>query len=171
MDHRTAKSIRRQKTARLVRVADSRPLHPVDMHVGQQIRIRRIQSNVSQSDLVAGIGVSFQQVQKYENGRNRVSASMLYEVASCLRMPVAKFFEGLPEPYVENDRPILADIDERIAYISTAEGRRLIEDILSLSPRVRSRVVALVNSLADEDEKGAETNATVDDTTGSLREP
>lgn len=140
--------------------------HPVDMHVGQQIRIRRIQSDVSQSDLAAGIGVSFQQVQKYENGRNRVSASMLYEVACCLRMPVAKFFEGLPEPYAENDKLFVPDIDERIAYISTAEGRRLIEDILSLSPRVRSRVVALVNSLADEDEKDAETSAAVDDPTG-----
>ncbi|MGI0522889.1 helix-turn-helix domain-containing protein [Rhizobium giardinii] len=60
-------------------------IHPVDLHIGQQIRIRRIQSNVSQTDLAKGIGVSFQQVQKYENGKNRVSASMLYEVASYLK--------------------------------------------------------------------------------------
>ncbi|AVA25769.1 helix-turn-helix transcriptional regulator [Rhizobium sp. NXC24] len=125
--------------------------HPVDLHVGQQIRIRRIQSNVSLGDLGAGIGVSFQQVQKYENGRNRVSASMLYEVAKRLRVPVAKFFEGLPDPEGAVDPQIVTEVDDRIAYISTAEGRRLIEDVLLLPPRVRSRVVALVSSIADEE--------------------
>ncbi|SEH63796.1 Transcriptional regulator, contains XRE-family HTH domain [Rhizobium tibeticum] len=124
--------------------------HPVDRHVGQQIRIRRIQSNVSLSDLAAGIGVSFQQVQKYENGKNRVSASMLYEVASCLRMPVSRFFDGLPEPASGDGYLAVAEIDERIAYISTSEGRQLIEDVLQLSPRLRSRVAQLVSSMAEE---------------------
>lgn len=125
--------------------------HPVDLHVGQQIRIRRIQSNVSQSDLGQGIGVSLQQVQKYERGRNRVSASMLYEVAACLKIPVSKLFEGLPAPEGEDITLNAPEIDERIAYISTAEGRRLIEDVLQLPPKIRSRVVALINSLADEE--------------------
>ncbi|MBB3571755.1 transcriptional regulator with XRE-family HTH domain [Rhizobium sp. BK491] len=126
-------------------------MHPVDLHVGQQIRIRRIQSNVSLGDLGAGIGVSLQQVQKYESGRNRVSASMLYEVANRLRVPVSKFFEGLPDPATSEDSRITTEVDERIAYISTAEGRRLIEDVLLLPARVRSRVVALVSSIADEE--------------------
>ncbi|WFS24988.1 helix-turn-helix domain-containing protein [Rhizobium rhododendri] len=126
-------------------------VHPVDLHVGQQIRIRRIQSNVSLGDLGAGIGVSLQQVQKYESGRNRVSASMLYEVASRLGVPVSKFFEGLPDPVDSEGSQITTEIDERIAYISTAEGRRLIEDVLLLPARVRSRVVALVTSIAEEE--------------------
>ncbi|WP_349438016.1 helix-turn-helix transcriptional regulator [Pararhizobium sp. A13] len=153
MDRRGPKAqFRPQKSAmsRQTREIDNLK-HPVDRHVGQQIRIRRIQTNVSQSDLAAGIGVSFQQVQKYENGKNRVSASMLYEVASCLKMPVAKLFEGLPEPEGENAGPVVSNIDERIAYISTAEGRRLIENVLQLPQRVRSRVIALVNSIAEEE--------------------
>jgi transcriptional regulator with XRE-family HTH domain len=126
--------------------------HPVDKHVGQQIRIWRIQSNVTQSGLAAGIGVSFQQIQKYENGKNRVSASMLYKTATFLRTPISRFFEGLPEP-AEGTRELpVTDIDERIAYISTSEGRQLIEDVLHLSPKVRSRVAALVGSFADEGE-------------------
>ena len=129
----------------------NQPAHPVDLHVGQQIRIRRVQSNVSLGDLGAGIGVSFQQVQKYENGRNRVSASMLYEVARRLGVPVAKFFEGLPDPERAEGSHIVTEVDERIAYISTAEGRRLIEDVLLLPPRIRSRVVALVSSIANEE--------------------
>ncbi|MBB2754859.1 UNVERIFIED_ORG: transcriptional regulator with XRE-family HTH domain [Rhizobium aethiopicum] len=126
-------------------------VHPVDRHVGQQIRIRRMQSNVSLGDLGAGIGVSLQQVQKYESGKNRVSASMLYELANCLKIPVSRFFEGLPDPETTQGQQIITEIDEKIAYISTAEGRRLIDDVLLLSPRVRSRVVALVSSIVDEE--------------------
>lgn len=126
-------------------------VHPVDLHVGQQIRIRRMQANISLGDLGAGIGVSLQQVQKYERGKNRVSASMLYALANYLKVPVSKFFEGLPNLETSQDQLISAEIDERIAYISTAEGRRLIEDVLLLPPRVRSRVVALVSSIADEE--------------------
>ncbi|MGV1760524.1 helix-turn-helix domain-containing protein [Rhizobium sp. A22-96] len=130
---------------------EAQSVHPVDRYVGQQIRIRRIQSNVSLNDLGAGIGVSFQQVQKYESGRNRVSASMLYEVASCLKVPVSTFFEGLPDVQGPREEAAIPDVDDRIAYISTAEGRRLIEDVLLLPPRVRSRVISLVSSMADEE--------------------
>jgi transcriptional regulator with XRE-family HTH domain len=123
--------------------------HPVDLHIGQQIRLRRIQSDVSQSDLGRSIGVSFQQVRKYENGNNRVSASMLYEVASCLNVSVSTFFEGLPEPGTGDLTRVAANIDERITYISTAEGRQLIEDILKLPTRVRNRLLSLVSALID----------------------
>ncbi|EJC85325.1 putative transcriptional regulator [Rhizobium leguminosarum bv. trifolii WSM2297] len=143
------RSSRRAQAAQSSIARDS--VHPVDLHVGQQIRIRRIQSDVSLGDLGAGIGVSLQQVQKYESGKNRVSASMLYELANCLKVPVSKFFEGLPDPETLQDQQLTAEVDDRIAYISTAEGRRLIEDVLLLSPRVRSRVVALVSSIVDEE--------------------
>ncbi|MBW9064626.1 helix-turn-helix transcriptional regulator [Rhizobium herbae] len=150
--HIAAVQIRSSRRAQASRSNIAREsVHPVDLHVGQQIRIRRIQSNVSLGDLGAGIGVSLQQVQKYESGRNRVSASMLYELANCLRVPVSKFYEGLPGPECVEDSQIMTEIDERIAYISTAEGRRLIEDVLLLPARVRSRVVALVSSIVDEE--------------------
>ncbi|KAA6490845.1 XRE family transcriptional regulator [Agrobacterium sp. ICMP 7243] len=125
-------------------------IHPVDRHVGQQIRIFRIQSNLSQGDLGKGVGVSLQQMQKYESGKNRVSASMLFKMASYLRIPVARFFEGLPDPLAGEPSQVTSEIDERIAYLATAKGGRLIEGILLLPPRVRSRLLSLIGSLVEE---------------------
>jgi transcriptional regulator with XRE-family HTH domain len=69
--------------------------HPADRHVGRQIAAVRVQSGVSQAQLARSIGLSIQQLQKYETARNRVSASMLYEIARSLDVPVSRFFEGL----------------------------------------------------------------------------
>lgn len=71
--------------------------HPADRHVGRQIATVRVQSDVSQAQLARSIGISFQQLQKYENAKNRVSASMLYEIAKSLDVPISRFFEGLPD--------------------------------------------------------------------------
>ena len=77
---------------------------------------------------------------------------MLYQVAACLRTPVSTFFVGLPEP-ADGQQPLaVAEIDERIAYISTAEGRQLIESVLRLSPRLRSKVATLLSTIAEENE-------------------
>lgn len=127
-----------------------RAIHPVDLHVGQQIRILRIQSNLSQSDLAKGLGVSFPQLQKYETGGNRVSASRLYKMAACLQVPVGRFFQGLPEPGAGDLDGMASEVDERIAYISTAEGSRLIEEILRLSPKVKRRILSVVSVLVEE---------------------
>ncbi|RWP81270.1 MAG: XRE family transcriptional regulator [Mesorhizobium sp.] len=124
--------------------------HPADQHVGRQIATVRVQSDVSQAQLARSIGISFQQLQKYENARNRVSASMLYEIASSLGVPVARFFEGLPgndEARVEA-RPL--PVDERLDFIASAEGRRLIERLVNLPPRVRARVSSLIAALGEE---------------------
>ncbi|ESX16668.1 transcriptional regulator [Mesorhizobium sp. LSJC255A00] len=124
--------------------------HPADQHVGRQIATVRVQSDVSQAQLARSIGISFQQLQKYENARNRVSASMLYEIASSLGVPVGRFFEGLPgndERRVEA-RPL--PVDERLDFIASAEGRRLIEGLVKLPPRVRGRVSSLISALGEE---------------------
>ncbi|MEF0943863.1 helix-turn-helix domain-containing protein [Rhizobium sp. BR 362] len=125
-------------------------IHPVDLHVGQQIRILRIQSNLSLSELAKDMSVSLQQLQKYETGRNRVSASRLYEMAACLQVPVDRFFQGLPAPGADGLDSMASEVDERIAYISTTEGRRLIEEILRLSPKVKRRILSIVSVLAQE---------------------
>ena len=72
--------------------------NPVDLHVGARIRLRRRMQGVSQEKLADALGLTFQQVQKYERGANRVSASKLYEIAAALRAPVAYFFDGLADP-------------------------------------------------------------------------
>lgn len=123
--------------------------HPADQHVGRQIAIVRVQSDVSQAQLARSIGVSFQQLQKYENARNRVSASMLYEIATSLGVPASRFFEGLPgNETTREPRPL--PVDERIDFIASAEGRRLVEGLMNLNPRVRSRVAALIAALGEE---------------------
>ena len=71
--------------------------HPVDKHVGERVKLRRAALNLTQSDLAKALGLTFQQVQKYEKGTNRVSASKLHETAKALHVPIAFFFEGLPE--------------------------------------------------------------------------
>src|SRR5271156_5143452 len=77
---------------------ESRPPNPVDLHVGARIRLRRRMQGVSQEKLADALGLTFQQVQKYERGANRVSASKLYEIAAALRAPISYFFDGLADP-------------------------------------------------------------------------
>jgi len=88
----------------------SEETHPVDLHVGSAIRVRRKAMQISQSDLADGLGVSFQQVQKYERGTNRVSASRLYDIGACLGVSVDYFFEGLPSntnaPMTEDEQAV-----------------------------------------------------------------
>ncbi|WP_280177787.1 helix-turn-helix transcriptional regulator [Mesorhizobium sp. NFR06] len=123
--------------------------HPADQHVGRQIAMVRVQSDASQAQLARSVGISFQQLQKYENGRNRVSASMLYEIATSLGVPVSRFFEGLPGN--ETTRVVLPlPVDQRIEFIASAEGRRLIEGLMQLPPRVRARVAAVIAALGEE---------------------
>lgn len=73
----------------------AKPLHPIDVHVGRQVRRLRRSRGVSQSALAGRLGLTFQQIQKYERGRNRISASKLYEIGAALGAPVGHFFEGL----------------------------------------------------------------------------
>lgn len=124
--------------------------HPADRHVGRQIATVRVQSDVSQGQLARAIGISFQQLQKYENARNRVSASMLYEIATVLRVPVSRFFEGLPGNDESRDRARPLPVDERLEFIASAEGRHLIQGLMNLPPRVRGRVVSLIAALGEE---------------------
>lgn len=69
--------------------------HPVDVHVGQRVRQRRWMVGMTQQQLAERVGIKFQQIQKYETGTNRVSASRLWDIAAVLEVPVSFFFEGL----------------------------------------------------------------------------
>ena len=77
--------------------------HHVDVHVGQRIRRRRWMVGMTQQQLGEAVGIKFQQIQKYETGMNRVSASRLYEISKALDVPVAFFFEAVDDPANENE--------------------------------------------------------------------
>jgi len=72
------------------------PLNPIDKHVGSRLRMRRLMLDMSQTDVADALGLTFQQLQKYENGSNRISASRLQHLSQILQVPVSFFFEGAP---------------------------------------------------------------------------
>ena len=125
--------------------------NPIDLHVGARIRMRRKIMGVSQERLAEDLGLTFQQVQKYERGANRVSASKLYEIACSLQSAVSYFFEGLADP---TDAGGMAENgSEQFVhdFLMTSEGLEL----ASVFPRigrakVRRRILDLVRSMADE---------------------
>ena len=82
---------------KLLRKKHPRGPDPVDLHVGAQVRARRVLLGLSQEKLAEGLGITFQQVQKYERGSNRISASRLYNMAQLLDVPITFFFEGVDD--------------------------------------------------------------------------
>ena len=72
--------------------------NPIDKHVGSRVRMRRMMVGMSQEKLGDALGLTFQQVQKYEKGTNRIGASRLQQISHILQVPVAFFFEGAPPP-------------------------------------------------------------------------
>ena len=130
--------------------SDERGANPVDIHVGERIRKRRRALGVSQEWLAEQLGLTFQQVQKYERGTNRVSASKLYQVARALKASIPYFFEGLPDPVkaagvaeVEpvpfvHELPLTPEERELVGLLSRIDNRR-----------VRRRLLDLVRTLAE----------------------
>ena len=122
----------------------------VDVHVGRRIRDRRKEVHVTQEKLAEHLGLTFQQVQKYEKGANRVSASKLYEIARALNASIEYFFRGFDERSVampgvaEASDPFIHD------FITTTEGQTLTNAFPKIrSPDVRRRVLELVKALSD----------------------
>jgi len=77
---------------------DPRRAREIDIHLGRLLRARRLEQHMSQSQLADALGVTFQQIQKYEKGINRISAGRLFEIANLLGVPITFFFEGSPQP-------------------------------------------------------------------------
>jgi transcriptional regulator with XRE-family HTH domain len=129
---------------------DDRSPNPIDVHVGERIRRRRRALGISQDRLAEELGLTFQQVQKYERGANRVSASKLYQIARTLQASIPFFFEGLPDPV---QRVGVAE-PERAAFVHdlplTPEERELTALLSRIeSKRVRRRLLELVRSLVE----------------------
>jgi len=129
--------------------------NPVDLHVGARIRMRRKILGVSQERLAEDLGLTFQQIQKYERGANRVSASKLYEIAKSLQSSVGYFFEGLADTVgdgvAEGGEPFVHD------FLMTSEGLELAGLFPRITrPKVRRRILELVRSMAEEEVATAE---------------
>nr|WP_310000434.1 helix-turn-helix transcriptional regulator [Caulobacter segnis] len=126
--------------------------NPVDLHVGARIRMRRKILGVSQERLAEDLGLTFQQIQKYERGANRVSASKLYEIARSLQASVGYFFEGLEataDGVSDAGEPFVHD------FLMTSEGLELATQFPRITrSKVRRRILELVRSMADEEELG-----------------
>lgn len=122
--------------------------NPVDVHVGNRIRFKRIMMKMSQSDLGDAVGVTFQQVQKYERGTNRVSASRLQQVADVLRVSVTFFFEGQGAQVTDSGETV--ESDELSLFLSTSEGLALNQAFAKIADdKVRRKIVGLVKTVAE----------------------
>lgn len=128
--------------------------HPVDAHVGKRLRQRRVAIGLTQDKLAKAVGITFQQVQKYERGTNRIVASRLYELAQVLRVSVEYFFEGFGAeasmtssqlPGTENRKSVEDAMGERETLSLVRAFHRISNDL------VRRRLAELIRSLADTD--------------------
>ncbi|GAB4360466.1 MAG: helix-turn-helix domain-containing protein [Oricola sp.] len=127
--------------------------NPIDIHVGSRIRLRRTMLGMSQEKLGEALGITFQQVQKYEKGTNRVGASRLQNIAAILGVTVSFFFEDAPG---ENGETSATGVSENssayvVNFLSSSEGLQLNRAFVKIAdPKVRRRIIDLVKALAAE---------------------
>jgi transcriptional regulator with XRE-family HTH domain len=128
--------------------------NPIDTHVGARLRMRRMLVGLSQEKLGAALNITFQQIQKYEKGANRIGASRLQEIARILQVPPAFFFEGAPSGPAPTSGFAEPDASSYVVDVpSTPEGVELGKAFaLIRDPKVRRRILDLVTSLAQDSE-------------------
>ena len=131
--------------------------NPTDKHVGARVRMRRMMLGMSQEKLGDALGLTFQQVQKYEKGANRIGASRLQQIAQILQVPVSFFFEGAPSApglaHLEgmSEAPSPAYVSD---FLATSDGLALTKAFMNIkSGKLRRRIVDLVEQMAAEDER------------------
>jgi transcriptional regulator with XRE-family HTH domain len=125
--------------------------NPIDKHVGSRVRMRRMMLGMSQSTLGDGLGLTFQQVQKYEKGTNRMGASRLQHISDILQVPVPFFFDGAPQlmGQLNGEAPSPAYVAE---FLATSDGLALSKAFMRIKEiRVRQRIVGLVEEIAGND--------------------
>jgi transcriptional regulator with XRE-family HTH domain len=129
--------------------------NPIDIHVGSRVRLRRNMLGMSQEKLGDSLGITFQQIQKYEKGTNRVGASRLQAISNVMSVPVSFFFEdapgadGTPHKGFAEDSSATYVVD----FLNSAEGLQLNRAFMKITdPKVRRKIVDLVKSLSDAPE-------------------
>src|SRR3974390_2857863 len=130
--------------------------NPIDKHVGSRVRMRRMMLAMSQEKLGDALGLTFQQVQKYEKGTNRIGASRLQQISSILQVPVAFFFEGAPDlagarPSGGREAPSPAYVSD---FLATSDGLALTKAFMRIAdPKLRRRIVDLVEQIAAREKR------------------
>jgi transcriptional regulator with XRE-family HTH domain len=143
----------RERSAMAVRYYSTAAKRATDKHVGSRVRMRRMMLAMSQQKLADGLGLTFQQVQKYEKGTNRIGAGRLQQIAHILQVPVAFFFEGAPNASAQcgsHERALsIAQIDD---FVSDSNGLRLIGAFMRIdNADLRRKIVMLVQEIAGDD--------------------
>ncbi|HZL39637.1 MAG TPA: helix-turn-helix transcriptional regulator [Pseudolabrys sp.] len=126
--------------------------NPVDKHVGSRVRMRRMMLNMSQEKLGDALDLTFQQVQKYEKGTNRIGASRLQAISNILQVPVSFFFEGAPHMPGHSgmgEAPSPAYVSD---FLATTDGLSLTKSFMKIrSNKMRRRIVDLVEMIAADE--------------------
>jgi len=127
--------------------------NPIDKHVGARVRMRRMMLSMSQEKLGDALGLTFQQVQKYEKGTNRIGASRLQQIAHILQVPVSFFFEGAPHSPGHSggmsEAPSPAYVSD---FLATSDGLSLTKAFMRIkNSKLRRRIVDLVEQIAGAD--------------------
>ncbi len=144
-----------------MKVKERQP-HPVDIHVGARVRLRRTLLGMSQGKLAEAIGLTFQQVQKYEKGASRVASSRLYGLSRVLDVPVGFFFEDMPASVAAGSRAHArgkgaARSTSEVDLIAKRETIKLVRAYYKItSPHVRKRLFELTKALAAENQSAKE---------------
>ena len=129
--------------------------NPIDVHVGSRIRLRRNMLGLSQEKLGENLGITFQQIQKYEKGTNRVGASRLRAISAILNVPVSFFFEDAPGSNPVGQEGFAEDNEATyvVDFLNSNEGVQLTRAFTKISdPKVRRKIIDLVKSLAADAE-------------------
>jgi transcriptional regulator with XRE-family HTH domain len=129
--------------------------NPIDKHVGSRVRMRRMMLGMSQEKLGDALALTFQQVQKYEKGTNRIGASRLQQISHILQVPVAFFFEGAPhlaDGMVSETMETAPSPTYVSDFLATSDGLSLTKAFMRIpDPKLRRRIVDLVQQIAGED--------------------
>ncbi|MGB0694271.1 MAG: helix-turn-helix domain-containing protein [Rhodospirillaceae bacterium] len=126
---------------------EKKDIHFVDLHVGQRMRARRIALGMDQDSVASSVGVSFQQIQKYERGTNRVSASRLFDIAQVLKVPIDYFFTDLQEA-----AKVVEEFGGESDPMSKQETQTLAEIYWGLDAEVRHHYIRLLAAMARSDD-------------------
>ncbi|MBX3553697.1 MAG: helix-turn-helix transcriptional regulator [Pseudolabrys sp.] len=130
--------------------------NPIDKHVGSRVRMRRMMLEMSQEKLGDALDLTFQQIQKYEKGTNRIGASRLQQISGILQVPVSFFFEGAPATGHEVDGLSEAPSPAYISdFLATSDGLALTRAFVRIKDaKLRRRIVDLVEEMAGDDQSG-----------------